>query len=566
MSPNPPSRTSLADVIALIAASDLSPVQQRDQTSAVRTVARLLKAQPGDIAADPAGLRQRLAAVAPEAEDLSRGRWMNVRSLLGKALSLARTIQPSRSVQPVLPAWAQLLEPLDRNRAIRLKPLARCLSAQAILPADVTLDHLNAYQDAILKDRLRAEPERTWHKLAAVWNACRREVAGWPDVEIPWVSRRQTYTLPWSAFAPSLKHDVDAFLLRLSGADLSEDGPSRPAGPGTLKTREYHLRLAASVLVIKGVPVDQLRTLADLVTLERVKLVLGFLIERRGDSGGFRIGQMASFLAGVATHWVKLDDLELLRLKRLVSRFPAGRLGMTAKNRDRLRPLDSPEVVGKFLGLSERIRADVEKDKRPLQRNALKAQTAVAIAILQVAPIRIGNLVSIDMGRHLIKRGDNIYLVFEADEVKNKEPIDFVLPESVVDIIAWYAVGYRGALLRAPTQALFPGNGAGPKSVQALRPQISKAVFDYAGLKFNPHLARHAAGKIFLDQRPGQYEVVSRLLGHKSIATTMAIYTGAETRSAGQHYAKVIDGLRTAQPSVRQRRSARQILTKAGEP
>ncbi len=77
------------------------------------------------------------------------------------------------------------------------KPLARVVSsAQAILPADVTLDHLNAYQDAILKDRLRAEPEkRTWHKLAAVWNACRREVDGWPDVKIPWVSRRQAYTL-----------------------------------------------------------------------------------------------------------------------------------------------------------------------------------------------------------------------------------------------------------------------------------------------------------------------------------------------------------------------------------
>ncbi len=50
--------------------------------------------------------------------------------------------------------------------------------------------------------------------------------------------------------------------------------------------------------------------------------------------------------------------------------------------------------------------------------------------------------------------------------MKNKEPIDFeMLPESVVDIIAWYAVALsREALLRAPTRALFPGNGAGPKS------------------------------------------------------------------------------------------------------
>ena len=36
------------------------------------------------------------------------------------------------------------------------------------------------------------------------------------------------------------------------------------------------------------------------------------------------------------------------------------------------------------------------------------------------------------------------------------------------------------------------------------------------------------------------YEVVRRVLGHRSIATTTSIYTGAETRAAGQHFAAVI--------------------------
>ena len=55
------------------------------------------------------------------------------------------------------------------------------------------------------------------------------------------------------------------------------------------------------------------------------------------------------------------------------------------------------------------------------------------------------------------------------------------------------------------------------------------------------HLFRHAGGKIFLDAKPGKYEVVRRVLGHKSLATTTSIYTGAETRSAGQLFAKVIN-------------------------
>jgi integrase len=71
-------------------------------------------------------------------------------------------------------------------------------------------------------------------------------------------------------------------------------------------------------------------------------------------------------------------------------------------------------------------------------------------------------------------------------------------------------------------------------------------VFRYTGLRFNAHLFRHAAGKIFLDARPGHYEVVRRVLGHRSIATTTSLYTGAETRSAGLHFAAVIAERRRA--------------------
>jgi hypothetical protein len=69
-------------------------------------------------------------------------------------------------------------------------------------------------------------------------------------------------------------------------------------------------------------------------------------------------------------------------------------------------------------------------------------------------------------------------------------------------------------------------------------------VFRFTGLKVNSHLFRHAGAKIFLDQRPGQYEVVRQVLRHRSIETTTSFYAGAETRSAGLHYAAVIDRLR----------------------
>ena len=75
------------------------------------------------------------------------------------------------------------------------------------------------------------------------------------------------------------------------------------------------------------------------------------------------------------------------------------------------------------------------------------------------------------------------------------------------------------------------------------------------GLDFNVHLFRHAAGKIFLDKNPGNYEVVRQLLRHKSIATTTGAYSGAETRQAGLVYARLLEDLRQAhQPTKRKGR------------
>jgi integrase len=544
MTVSPPSRQTLADLIPLIEQVNLTPTQKRDQISAVRSVSRFLGASPGEIDADPARLRRRLETIAPQALGLSRGRWNNIRSLVSKALALARPILPGRQTARLLPEWEALLVPLSRNRAASLLAMARHFSVRNVRPNDVTLADLDAYHEAIVNDRLRGKPEQTWDAIVWTWNACQREVAGWPDIEIPRAIRREVYALSWSDFPASLKADVDAFLVRLSGADLSADGPSRPAKTATLKTREYQLRVAASALVHKGIEPGSIHTVADLVTLERFKLILRFLLDRHDGQTSPQVGQIAAFLKGVARHWARADDLTLLQTQKVASRLSAGRRGLTAKNRERLRPFDDPHAVALFLGLPQRIRREVEKDRRPPKRKGVMAQSAAAIAILLVVPLRIGNLAKIDMRRNLIARGKRVYLVVSEGDTKNGEPVDFELPAEIVEIVGWYVREYRPHLLRAPTDALFPGEGSGPKSAEGLGAQIKAAVFRFSGLKVNVHLFRHAGAKIFLDQRPGQYEVVRQVLRHRSIETTTSFYAGAETRSAGLHYASVITKLR----------------------
>jgi integrase len=530
----------------LISNAEIADRQKQDLRSAVNTVAKVLGADPAAVAADPILLRRRLEQISPKALGLSQGRWANVRSLLGKALALARPMLPGRSLEPLMPEWEALAAALPFNRRVRLLPLLRFLSARSIGPNQATRAGLEAYRDAIVRDRLRKCPEKSWDSLLWAWNSCRREVEGWPAVEIQRDMKREVYVLPWSAFPASLKDDVDGYLRRLAGTDLSENGPSRPARPLTLHRREYQFRMAASALVHKGVQPGSLASVADLLSFERYQTILRFFLDRHGGHTSPQVGQLVGFLKDVARHWLQLDEATLDRFKKIASRLAMPRAGMTVKNRNRLRPFDDPSAVAAFLGLPHRIRREVDADKRHPKKKAILAQMAAAIAILQAAPIRMRNLADLDLHRHLIERGRRLYLIIPEAEVKNAEPIEFELPAETVDIVAWYVREHRPLLLAEPTDALFPMKRGGSKSPAALGTQISSTMFKYAGLKINPHLFRHIAGKLFLDARPGQYEVVRRVLGHRSIATTTSIYTGAETRAAGQHFAAVIAERRTA--------------------
>ena len=211
----------------------------------------------------------------------------------------------------------------------------------------------------------------------------------------------------------------------------------------------------------------------------------------------------------------------------------------------------------------ERIRHDVEANTRNPLRDAILAQMAAAIALLQAAPIRLKNLTHLDVEKNLIARGKKLYLVIGEDETKNREPIDFELPAETIDILSWYVREHRPFLLRERSGALFPGKAGKAKSSGLLATQISQAVFRYTGLPFNTHLFRHAGGKIFLDARPGQYEVLRRVFGHRSIATTTSPYTGAETRSAGLHFASVIAERRRA---LENQRSLKKVSTAVALP
>jgi integrase len=348
---------------------------------------------------------------------------------------------------------------------------------------------------------------------------------------------------------------VKAYADRLANTDLDDDGPARPAKPATISTRTYQLRAAASALAHSGVDPAAITQLAFLVEIDNFKTILHFFMKRAGGGTSSNVAQMATCLRNVARHMVKVDEEHERKITSLCRKVAVPTGGLTTKNRERLRPFDDTVVAGEFLQLPETIRRHVERDKRTPAQKAVLAQIAAAIAILQAIPIRIANLVSIDLHRHLKQQRNSVHLVIPEAETKNRQAVDFRVPDYALDILKWYVVNYRQHLEHEPTSALFPGRGGGHKTAHTLGQQIKQTVFKFTGLAFNVHLFRHFAGKVFLDQQPGGYEVVRQVLRHKRIDTTTSFYAGAEVQRASTLFNDIIDGLRREHPVAPRKQS-----------
>src|SRR5262249_703300 len=79
--------------------------------------------------------------------------------------------------------------------------------------------------------------------------------------------------------------------------------------------------------------------------------------------------------------------------------------------------------------------------------------------------------------------------------------------------------------------------GLRSKGASCFSSQIADLLYRELGVRVTAHQFRHLIGFLYLQEHPGNYEVVRRLLGHKDIATTVNFYAGMEMQVA----AKTVD-------------------------
>jgi integrase len=218
--------------------------------------------------------------------------------------------------------------------------------------------------------------------------------------------------------------------------------------------------------------------------------------------------------------------------------------GMTPKNLELIRSVLTDGVWSRVVNLPEQLMRQARLERHAPVRAGVLAQIAVAVAILTVAPVRLGNLASIRLDENLVKPGgpeSNYWLMFDKHDVKNRMALQFKLDETTTSIINEYVHDFRPALIRGNNADwLFPGEAGEHKEKISFSTQIVDRVQKSTGLRITVHQFRHAAGALLLKHRPGEYELVRRILGHKNVETTKRFYLALDTTQASEIFTDIV--------------------------
>lgn len=550
---NAPSAVSLLDLKQRITACDeYSPIRKRDMLSALNRVEHVMGRPLSSVTASPPAIRALFHGVSGADVGVSAKTLANIRSAVTRAVR-DNGDAPRQLTKRIIPApeWQALLDRITVHFVRTcLYRLATFCTVMQIDPSDVTSTTLIGLHEALVEEELVKQPRSIIKNTISNWNRCARTINGWPNTRLSSPFKQAPYTLPLESFPRSFQRDVQAYADRVLNPDpLGEFGPDKPLRRSTVDHHIVQIRQFASALIHRGVAdPPEITSLSFLFEPSRFKESIRFLLERNNGETTQRIHTQVNALRHIAKHHCNCDEDTLSQLAQLGRRLNPGTRGqMTERNRMRLRQFDDPAKVARLLEFPER-QVNLAKKERCRVRAARRAERAVAVALLTNCGLRISSLRMIDIDKDLSWSQPNrrgvCHMTLPGDKVKTGIALEFELPSQIADLLRLHVSTYRIHLPGAESSWLFAGQSGKPRSKNALREAITRALKKDAGLAMNPHLFRHAIAKIAVEQDPGAYLAVSRVLGHSTLDTTTGYYLGTETKAATRHIDRLLDQAR----------------------
>lgn len=545
--------TSLADSMAIINADhSLVPAKKSQWLCSLRRIADWIERPMDLIPARMTSLRHPVGRLNAARLGVTQKTLANHKSNVKAALNhlSGQGLLLSRGT-PLKYPWDGLLANVtDQWAHKRLYSLFRYLSARGLQLDQVNDDVFNDFfEHRIQTTFLNVNPGHR-RELARVWNACIKNVSGFPRKPLTMEPLKVRDNGPeWNDFPQTFRDEIETYLEGLKHPHCSASGRRR-AGckPSTLRTRRRELMAAARMAVSCGVPIRKFVGLGDLLNPETAGKVLDAYWARDGERPKAYVIDLAWKFLSVARDTSCLNDDELEQLDDMRYALEQHRRnGLTEKNLNVVRAVLSSDIWTKVIRLPDQLMADANRYRlRSPIKAAVLAELGVAIRILTYAPVRVGNLASISLDTNLIRPGgiDSPYwLVFPGYDVKNNADLDFPFDKNVSGFIEQYVKDYRPTLLRGSNQPwLFPGGRGNRQSKRAstLSDQITKRILKETGFRVTAHQFRHAAAALILERDPGNYELARRILGHRNIQTTIGFYVGLETMGASKQFGQMI--------------------------
>ncbi|QEL24637.1 site-specific integrase [Bosea sp. F3-2] len=172
---------------------------------------------------------------------------------------------------------------------------------------------------------------------------------------------------------------------------------------------------------------------------------------------------------------------------------------------------------------------------------------------LAYVPVRLGNLASLELGRHLAMRNGEWLVSLQPEETKNGREYSAPVPRPLALHLERYLADVRPAVANTVSgQRLWLGMSGTPLTDHTIHIALRELTFGEFGIALGPHSLRHsfatfAAETVGIDgARAG--------IGHISPQRTQG-YNHASTLAASISHAELIAGLRTSSPGRRKRRS-----------
>ena len=181
-------------------------------------------------------------------------------------------------------------------------------------------------------------------------------------------------------------------------------------------------------------------------------------------------------------------------------------------------------------------------------RNAIRYRDGFMFALLAFIPIRRKNFAALEIGRHLIREGDDWFIIIPRSETKTRVPIEFSIPDLLKSYLALYLEIIRPRMLRHTScAALWLNPYGGALSYTAIWLVFNRHSKTRLGFHITPHDARDAAATTWALSAPNQIGVARDLLSHSDLRTTTKHYNRARGIEASRAYNQVLSGIRRNQ-------------------